>query len=56
MRVIPAILTERRKASWPMATNRRAAEVVTVKAKGRAIARELKMPPSSLHKALSMAV
>ena len=42
----------------PATINGRAAEVRKLKAKGlglRAIARELKMPPSSVHKALSMA-
>ena len=42
----------------PATTNGRAVEVKKIKAKGfglRAIARELKMPPSSVHKALSMA-
>ena len=42
----------------PATINGRAAEIRKLKAKGlglRAIARELKMPPSSVHKALSMA-
>ena len=42
----------------PSTINGRAAEIRKLKAKGlglRAIARELKMPPSSVHKALSMA-
>jgi len=42
----------------PATINGRAAEISKLKAEGlglRAIARELKMPPSSVHKALSMA-
>ena len=42
----------------PSTINGRTSEIMTLKRKGlglRAIARELKMPPSSVHKALSMA-
>jgi DNA invertase Pin-like site-specific DNA recombinase len=42
----------------PATINGRAAEVSKLKAQGlglRAIARELKMPPSSVHKALQLA-
>jgi hypothetical protein len=51
-------MAQRRRASSPATINGCAGEVKKLKAKGfglRAIARELKMPPSSVHKALSMA-
>ena len=51
-------MAQRRRASSPATINGRAVEVKKLKDKGlglRAIGRELKMPPSSEHKPLSMA-
>jgi hypothetical protein len=54
----PATLAQRRRASSRAIINGWTADVVRLKAKGlglRDIARELKMPPSSVHKALRRA-
>jgi hypothetical protein len=54
----PAALAQRRRASSPATIHGHAVEVKKLNAKGlglRAIDRKLKMPVSSVHKALSMA-